>query len=186
MATNNIEICNAALSRVGAPFISALTDTDKRSKLCNLMYDRVRKKLLRSHPWNFAMKRAELVNNGIEPAFGYSNEFALPSDYLRAISSEHSDDEYKIEGNYLRTNETEVKLLYIADIEDTEAFDVMFDELFALTLAFELSYSLVQSVSLKQGIASELVSMLRTTRSIDAQEGTPDDFEFDVWLDARN
>jgi len=185
MAVNNIEICNAALSRLGAPFISSLSDTDKRSKLCNLMYDRVRKKLLRAHPWNFAIKRVELINNGIEPAFGYSNEFMLPSDYLRALGLEHSDDEYKVEGSFLITNETEAKLLYIANIEDTTKFDVMFDELFALTLAFELSYSLVQSVSLKQGIASELAVILRDTRSIDAQEGTPDDFEFDEWLTAR-
>jgi hypothetical protein len=38
---------------------------------------------------------------------------------------------------------------------------------------------------LKQSIKAEIEEYLRDTRSFDAQEGTPEDFEFDEWLNVR-
>lgn len=265
MAATELEICNAALSRLGAPSISSLSDVDKKAQTCSLMYPRTRDNLLRSHPWNFALKRVELLpldatvtyatdlitvaaapatgskvvffssSNGVPqplqqgveyfvinispttfkvastlalalagtaldlvddgvvtafyyqvpPAFGYSMKFLLPTDYLRVFRLEFSDMEYKIEGGYLLCNESSVRMLYIAKITDVTKFEPMFDHLLSVMLAHEMSYSLVQSVTLKNELAREVQILLRDVRSADAQEGSPENFEFNTWTEAR-
>lgn len=57
MAQSALECANIALTKLGAPKISALADADERAVAANLCIDPLRKSLLRSHPWNFAVKR---------------------------------------------------------------------------------------------------------------------------------
>lgn len=184
MAVDALSICNSALLKIGATAISSLSDNNKKAILCNEHYDKIRKQLLRSHPWNFAKKRASLTEDGTEPLFEWSKQFLLPSDYLRAIKL-HEEEEFVIEGNRLLTNQDEALLLYIADIEDTTLFEASFSELLALNLAYELSYTLVQSNSLKQTLQAEISVYLRDVRSYNAQEGTPEEFEADEWINSR-
>lgn len=263
-------ICNSALTKIGAATISSISDTNKRALLCNEQYAKLRDDLLRSHPWNFAIKRAYLakdtfnfvdgdvttgtdnigeVGHGMvtndrarltttvtlptglalntdyyvirvddnnfklastqanasagtavditaaaaggthtvtkKPIFEWDNYFLLPSDYLRANRLEFKEDEYAIEGSVLLTNEDEVNLVYIAQITDVTKFEKNFDELLALMLAYELSYPLVQSNSLKATLQAELNAKLRDVRSFDAQEGNFEELESDLWLNVR-
>lgn len=60
MATQT-EICNRALIRIGADTIVDITENSKEGRLCNILYDQIRKDLLRSHPWNFAIRRIILA-----------------------------------------------------------------------------------------------------------------------------
>jgi len=59
MATS-VEICNAALMRVGAEAINGFSDNTKRAKLCKNHYDRIKKEMIVSSPWNFCLKRTTL------------------------------------------------------------------------------------------------------------------------------
>lgn len=120
-----------------------------------------------------------------KPAFNYEYQFVLPSDYLRIISMDYGDLEFKVEDNYLISNESTAKVIYIAQITDTTIYTKMFEEALALTIAIELAYPLVQSNTLKQNLINELQVIVRDARSFDAQEGTPDSFEFDEWTNAR-
>ncbi len=268
MATSDVEICNSALQKLGAETITTLADNSRRASLCNRQYDKIRKKLLRAHPWNFAIKRAALVeiteavtsvnlttdvftagtlslvtgdrvrfelltgtlpepvqenidyyaiktsstefkiattaanaNAGtqidiidapsftatvkVRPPFEWDSQFSLPSDYIRGIREEYKTTDWKIERGRLLANDGSFNLLYISDVTDTTLFDSHFDELFALSLAYEISYSMVQSLQLRQDLKQELNELLRDTRSFDAQEGTPEDFEVSDWLTSR-
>jgi hypothetical protein len=60
MATDNLEVANSALLRLGAKKISSLTEDSDRARLCNAFIHSVRKQTLRAHPWNVALKRAKL------------------------------------------------------------------------------------------------------------------------------
>ncbi len=61
MALDNLAIANGALLRLGAKKISSLTEPgNDAATLCNHWIDRVRREALRAHPWNFALKRAQL------------------------------------------------------------------------------------------------------------------------------
>lgn len=59
---NKIDICNEALDKLGVETITSFSDDSKQARHCSRRYDRLRKKLLRSHWWNFAIKREILVS----------------------------------------------------------------------------------------------------------------------------
>jgi len=59
----SVDICNSALIKIGVSPITALTDNNKAARLCNLIYDKLRRKLLISHYWNFARGRARLTQD---------------------------------------------------------------------------------------------------------------------------
>lgn len=61
--STNVDICNAALYRLGASSISTLNDGTPEANACNLRYDWVRRLILRKHIWKCAMKRASLTAN---------------------------------------------------------------------------------------------------------------------------
>lgn len=186
MAANAVAIVNSALIKLGVETITALSDTSKQAILANEQYSKVRDDLLTKYFWDFAIKRVALVEDVGTPAFEYSHQFVLPSDYLRAFYVYPAGEtEWIIEGAFLVTNEESVNLVYIAQITDTTKFTKTFDEAFALRLAYELSYPLVQSVSLKQTLGEEFKEIIRDVRSIDAQTGTPININDDVWLRSR-
>src|SRR4030065_768120 len=54
-------ICNRALQIVGATRIGSLADTSKSARECTVAYEISRDALLRSHPWGFAIARAQLA-----------------------------------------------------------------------------------------------------------------------------
>lgn len=55
--STEVELCNLALSRIGADTITSLTaDSAKEDRLCNQFYAKIRDQLLRSFAWNFALK----------------------------------------------------------------------------------------------------------------------------------
>lgn len=63
MATD-LEIINSALTKLGAGLITSQQKTDTSTKEAKLAVERLphlRKALVRSHPWNFATKRADSV-----------------------------------------------------------------------------------------------------------------------------
>ena len=90
MAASEVQICNVALRKLGARRITALTDDTEEAKSCTDVFDRLRDKLLRIHPWNFATKRAALAVSTTSPAWGYDNAYPLPADCLRITSVDTS------------------------------------------------------------------------------------------------
>ena len=84
MALSKVNILNICLTNLGLEPILAPGDDNRRARLANLRYDYVRDGLLEaSPPWNFATKRAVLSTALTDsPAWGPSNAFATPSDWL--------------------------------------------------------------------------------------------------------
>jgi hypothetical protein len=61
MATStDVNICNMALTLLGAATITSLSDQNKEARRCSQELDNVRRQVLRSHPWRCAKKRATL------------------------------------------------------------------------------------------------------------------------------
>jgi hypothetical protein len=189
MAISVVGICNSALLKLGSERISSLSDDNKRAIACNERWEVVRDEVLMDHPWNFALKRAELSEDATAPTWGFDSRYPLPADCLRVLKTE--DDDYgrvpwKVEGRYILTDATEMKILYIAQITDPTYYTPKFAEVAALRLAADLAYHLAQSITLAQEILNVYRLMLADARMTDAQEGTPDDFNADYWIDERN
>jgi hypothetical protein len=184
-----VGICNNALIKIGEDTITALTDNTKEARLCNQIYESTRDAVIRAHIWNFAIKRVELAENTTAPTFEYENAFDLPSDCLRVLNMEDSDKQttivFKIEGRQLVTDESTAKIRYIARIVDPNTFDDLFKEALSARLAFELAYPLSESNSLAQTMYQVYLDKLSEARTMDGQEGTPDQIVSREWTDAR-
>lgn len=187
MSSSKVDICNSALAKIGVERISSLSGSSKAAVLCNQQYDKIRKKVLRSHLWDFATKRVELAKISSDPLFEYSAQFQLPSDCLRVVDTHLGTQmDFVIEGKYLLMNNDTCKIVYIADIEDVSYFDSYFEEALAYYLASDLAYPLKQDMGLKQMMKENALLEIADARSFDAQQGRLQKMlQEDVWLDSR-
>ncbi len=94
-----ITICNNALDKLGHGPIVSLEDGNKSANLCLRNWPLVRDRVLRDHPWNFAVKRATLAASIDVPAWGFTTTFPFAADHLRLLEvRDLSTDEYQVEG----------------------------------------------------------------------------------------
>jgi hypothetical protein len=177
MAASAVEICNSALIKIGANRITALSETSKSAIACNDQYNRLRKEVLRAHPWNFAITWVELAATINTPAADeYTTEFIIPADVLRVLETNLADNldwevGYNIDGNkVIFCNDDNLKIKYIKDVTDTTMFDACFDEALSFRLAADLAYHLVQSQSIQQNMFKMYNESVKMARSFDAQE----------------
>ena len=183
--TSVVDICNRALIKIGADTITSLDEQTKEARLCNTLYDMIRKELLRSHPWNFAIKRLVLAADLTVPEFGYDWQYPLPTDCLRILHMYDSGYPFKVEGRFLLTDEVQVAAVYIANITDTEQFDALFVSLLVCRLAVEMGYSITGATFIAQGLKEELAQLRKDAKLFDAQEGSPDELPDGDWLGSR-
>lgn len=207
MASSSVEICNSALIKLGAATITSLNDGNKSAKLCKAQYDRLRKEVLRSHPWNFAISRIEIAKTVNTPVYKYSSEFLLPSDCLRVLATSidsfsipdaqtrRSDvaafpGEWEVEVNadgnkVIVCDATELKIKYVKDVTNTTLFDSSFEEALAYRIAQDLAFPLVQSTSMAQLMNRGFKDMISEARSFNAQENSLEEWESNEWIDVR-
>lgn len=187
MSTTTLEICNSALIKLGADLINDLTDNTKEARLCNHQYPRIVRAILRSAPWSFAVKRASLTPIVTTLEFGSENVFQLPADCVKVWKLyEDTTSKYKIEGRYLLSDDIDTaEIFYISKGVSPSDYDDCFSEAVSCALAADLAYPLTQSDALKQGLLQQAEFYINQARSYNSQEGTPDNFTFDGFLNAR-
>lgn len=148
ITVTRLDICNRALARLGQAQITDFDALTVVPKLCKQHYDSVRLQLLRSHPWNFAMKREPLAQHNDEPRFGPTYQYHLPPGCVSAVAA-YSDlegrcriDRFSIENGELLTNHEEVYLLYVHDYTDPTYWDSVFTEAVVVQLAARMAVPL--------------------------------------------
>lgn len=197
MAVTAVGIANMALSLIGnrTGLITAFNETTEPGRQANLWYEPTRDATLQAHPWNFAIRRTELAQIADEPAYGYAYAYALPDDYLRVVQTELEDvgmaDNFRIEGQLgstsrvLLSDEGTLKIEYIAQITDPNAFSPTFVQALATHLAAKMCPALTDSMSRTKELYDAYSNILREARAVDAQEGTPRGLYADTWINAR-
>lgn len=165
---SKVDICNSALAKLGCDRINSLTDDNVRAKLCNDRYEIIKKEVLRSAPWKFALKRASLAKTVNTPAFEYESEFQLPSDCLRPWETFPNNISWTQEQDKILANEGELNIKYIYEAPEAK-FDASFVEVLALRLAMDLCYKLTNSTSREQELRAVYTVMLADARSFSAQ-----------------
>ncbi len=186
MSATRLEICNSAIGKVRGKRILSLDDNTTEARILTDLYPRIRDSLLRSHPWNFAKRRAALEKLSTSPAWGYSNQFQLPADLARILKTDIATGEnWEKEGSLILTDATTVNIQYIANVGEEE-YDACYCEVLAFKLAEQLAYPLTQGVSLGQAMAAGATQILKESRSFNAQEhGSIEQFEGSEWLNSR-
>ena len=132
----DVDICNSALIKLGAERINSLNDDNKRARLCKEQYEKVKLRLLRSHPWKFAIKRALLSQVSTTLEFGTHNVFLQPEDCIRivGIMSDYDTRKYttrwhKVEGRQIMYELDTLNLKYISKTTPEAYFDEDFSKL---------------------------------------------------------
>lgn len=188
MANTKVSICSAALLQLGKSPISAFDEPGDLARLCANLYDSERDSLLRENDWNCAIKRQVLAPVSDVPVFGFSAQFALPSDFLRliAIGDTYLGSPYcmrfKIEGRRILASGTALSLTYVFRNDQEATWDSKLVELMQARMLWKLAYPVTQSTTLRDELKAEYVSMAKAARAIDAQENPSDALSDDFTL----
>ena len=186
MAASSVAIVNSTLIKIGSQPITSLSDTTDRAILANEQYDKCRRDLLYSHPWNFAIARIELALNATAPINEWDGAYDLTTTVLRVLQiNNDSSIEWVVEGQQILCNETTCKIKYIKDITDTSVFSKAFEEVLALRIAYDLSFALTENATQTANLYKAYQDALRAARSFDAQEGSGPQVESDDFFNAR-
>lgn len=199
--TSTVDIANYALNIIGATNISAFDENSKVGRLINQRYDGVRDSVFRAHPWNCLIRRVELAQDVAKPAFGYANQYTLPTDpyCLRVLEFSNGTLHYPydnmvsntggaafvIEGRKLLTDEGTARIKYIGRITDPNEYDVLLTDCIAAKLAAEIAYAVTGSNTVVELSAALYVDKLREARFVDATENAAIRLEASDFIESR-
>lgn len=181
-------ICNAALLLLGADRIAAITDGTERARVLNDLWDDAVDQVLQAHPWNPALRRASLAADAAAPVWGWTRQFTLPPDpyCLRVWRLEDTTTPYRVEGRKLLTDAAApLNLLYIARVTDFAEWSPALAAVLAAYLAANSAFKITGSREQAEAMQRLYAQRLRDARSLDGQEGTPEEIEVDELLTAR-
>jgi len=183
MATSFVEIANRAITFLGGDVITALSDDTKEGRSANRLYEQTRDQLLRDHAWNFAIKRVSISANTTAPGFEYTNAFDWPSDCLRIIEVDTSE-EWAVEGRQIVSDASApLDVVYVHRVKDPELFDVKFIEAYSLRLAADMAFDITASQAAAQVAEAKFASYMNEAKTVDGQESLSASEQ--TWLDAR-
>jgi hypothetical protein len=199
--TSTVDIANYALNSLGANNISSFEENSKPARLINQRFDSVRDSVFRAHPWNCLLRRAELPKESESPAFGYANQFTLPTNpyCLRVLEFSNGTLSYPqdnmfnntggpvfvIEGRKLLSDEGIAKIKYVSRVTDPQEYDANLIDTLAAAIAFEVSYAITGSNTVKQMMAAEYSDKLKQAAFVDATEGAPQRLEASEFIESR-
>ena len=174
MATD-VSICSNALLMLGAQTINDFTEENDRARLASNLFDSTRDAVLRSHPWNCAVKRVALAPDAEAPAFDYAYQFTIPEDWLRTlqVGKEGSEVDYKMEGRTLVSDENPLYLRYVYRNDVVSSWDAMLIEAMTLAMSAAMAYAITQSATLAQLAEQKYQLYLKRARAVDGQDDPP-------------
>lgn len=186
---SKVQICNMALSRLGATTISSLTDNTPEAKLCNTIFDTLAKRTMVQGSWATTIKRVALAQTSNTPAFGYSYEYQLPVDPLCLkvlnINEDSPVTPYSIEGDKLLIDDSTVKIRYIGYLTDPEDYGPLLTEAIEINLAAYLAMPITGDKNLSISLREEYMAVLMNNLAIDGQQGSKQEVIADDLIEDR-
>ncbi len=188
MSLSNIELCSAALVKLGAEGISSFSDGTAEADVAGTLYDIVRDGLFGVHPWSFATAHAELVQLPSAPLTDFQYAFELPADFIKALSA---GDEcrgrgavYQVIGREVHTNYEEITFAYIKRADEAD-FPAYFVSALVNRLAAEFCLPLTENASRSELLFKVADTELKLAKLIDSQQDTPPRVEDFTLIEAR-
>ena len=172
---SKVQIVNQALVVLGEAPLDIFPNGSKYSTIAATLWDSSLDAVLRSHPWNFAVKREILPELADPPKYDYSAAFNLPTDCLRILDVE--TDDYRVEGRTILADESSLSIRYIARIVDVTVYDSLFIEALSTYLAWRMAYSITKSEAVRDANWNAYKEIMGLARVVDAQEEPTPEFE---------
>ena len=177
--TTAISVCSNALLMLGKEPIASFSEGSDRARYCSNLYPMVRDYLLRKHFWNCAIKRVLLSPLSTAPAYGYTQQFQLPSDFLRVYEVGYPGrfiTDFQLENRMILANAEALPLRYVWRNDDENNWDAGLIHVATVMMAAALAYPITQSASFADGMEKKAVMALREAKSIDGQENPSETF----------
>lgn len=186
--SSSTDIGNMALDLLSAGTVQDIENpTSATEELLSRWYEHTRKKLLREHPWNFAIKRAILAASATAPVYGYDKQYPVPSDFLRLLTindATYTQDvpsptgRFRVEsGAILASNiyndSTSLKITYVSNFTNVSQMDALFIEIMAYELALAIAYKVSENNNNIQRLGELLRDKKSLAKGIDGQEDPP-------------
>jgi hypothetical protein len=172
VATSKVQICNLALTLLGADTIISLDDGTVPANLCKLHYELSRDAVLESAAWPFALKRRQLSQLSSAPTWQWGYAYQLPADpYCLLPIRTNLDDwnppgKWVWEGRQILTDESSLYLQYIARVTDVSQFTSSFVQALARHIGWSIAYSITNSRGKEQEMAKEFAYVVDQADSI--------------------
>jgi hypothetical protein len=181
--SSTIEICNLALTKLGAARITSLADDSKQARALSAIFDPTRDAELVAHPWSFAIVRAALPASSTAPAFGWARAYPLPADCLHLVQvgdsfsyydSDAAGPGFDVEGGAVLTDAVSPLLVrYTYRVTNSGLFPPLFVQSLACRLAFELAEELTQNLSKREAAWAERKDAIREAKRANVIERPP-------------
>lgn len=172
MMSSQVEITNIGLIALGVEPITTIDEATKGARYAKTLFPVIRKKILRSHPWNIATKRAVLAASTTVPLYEFTLQYQLPSDCLRLLDV-YNNTAWKLEGDKILTDYGAPQYIkYIYDNTDYGLYDSSLVDVMGAALAVELCMPMMNDANQKLVLEKVLKLKLSEARSIDARSGS--------------
>lgn len=183
MSISAVSICSNALLLNGDAPIDSFDEGNDRTRLMANLFETKRRKVLRMHPWNCAIKRVVLspdllTDNQQAAILPYGYAFTLPGDWLRTLSVglDGSPEDYIEESGRLLMDTNVCRLRYVWDNDNPAAWDSLLVDAMTEIMKCAATYAITKSTS-KADMDEKIVrDVLKTARAVDGQSGTPETF----------
>lgn len=179
------DIWNLALAKLGTDFVNTPLDNLKGAIVFSKIHNMVLDGLIQEHTWNFATKRAKLVQSGT-PLFGFDYEYQLPADCLQVFQVDKDHEVWQREGDKLLTNYSPVYIKYGYRVENTERYPALFVSMLAERLALAGGFSLTKNKEVLAFINTLEKDLFSRVKTRDAQESGGDSFKVNTFTGSRN
>lgn len=185
--TSAVGICSNALLMLGDNPIASFDETTDRARLAANLWPQVRDYVLRSHPWNCAVRRVVLSPELTKPAFDYGAQFLLPPDWLRILSVglEGERPRYRVESGLIVMDGSTCPLRYIWRNDQTDTYDAMLSHALTAGMRTVFAYGITQSTSLEQLLQQVMAPILKQARAVDGSEDEPEALDHAPLYEAR-
>lgn len=175
---SQVEICNQALTQLGASPIININDDTTEGRLCKLHYQLVLDSLLEAASWSFATITQELPSNLEAPLPPFTTKYLIPSHMLRVLEASKDSDfgkinttNWQIEGEYIVSNSSQLFVRAIVNNITTSAFTPAFTKAFITMLAAAMALAITQSASIEQAKLAEGGNLLQIAATLDGTQG---------------
>lgn len=182
MAVSEVTICNLALSWLAGNLIISLDDDTNEAKLCKANYELSRDAVLESMAWTFATTRYRLTPEVDVPAWGYANQFTIPSSVITLLEVSANADvpngandlDWRREGNLILCDEDVVYVKAIFKQDDPVRFPPNFVQAVAARLAAEIAIPLTESLTVMTTMEGKYKDRLLHAAATDGIQGKMD------------
>lgn len=184
--TSKVQVAKLALSHIGDRYdITSLDESSTEAEQFNLVFEDLRRALLREHPWKFAKKYSKPSSLSGTPPAEWDYMFTYPTDGLKVrrlvnpldpVGDKLPPIPFDIGLNSsdvkcVFTNEEAPELEYTKDIDDPVDFDSNFITALSWRLAEHVVMPITGETRLAQLVAQRATYWVNVAKMQDANEG---------------